>query len=281
MEQVVFPVRIPFKLPINEQKSVDRFVYVYLVMGDMICLVDTGAAGSHQGVVDALAARGKTVADIDWVVNTHEHPDHIGGNAFFQKAAEPRFACHSAAVRWIEDLDTQYKERPIHAFYTVAGKEAVRMTDLLEDGDIIDLGNGVTLEVIWTPGHSPGSITLFCPKEGTLVTADIVPPTGGLPLYMDAHQVRASLRRLAALPDVKRLYTSHSDKPYEGQEVKARIQEGFDYLDRMDELVPQVVRSLPVDAAPEDIAREALIRLGFDPPPMLPIVVTSIMAHAP
>lgn len=281
MEQVVFPVRIPFKLPINDQKSVDRFVYVYLVMGDMICLLDTGAAGSHQGVVDALAARGKTVADIDWVVNTHEHPDHIGGNAFFQKAAEPRFACHSAAVRWIEDLDTQYKERPIHAFYTVAGKETVRMTDLLEDGDIIDLGNGVTLEVIWTPGHSPGSIALFCPKEGTLVTADIVPPTGGLPLYADALQVRASLRRLAALSDVKRLYTSHSDKPYEGKEVKARIQAGFDYLDRMDELVPQVVRSLPADAAPEDIAREVLIRLGFDPPPMLPIVVTSIMAHAP
>jgi glyoxylase-like metal-dependent hydrolase (beta-lactamase superfamily II) len=250
-------------------------------MGDQVCLVDTGAAGSHQGVVDTLAAQGKTVADIDWVVNTHAHPDHIGGNAFFQKAAEPRFACHSAAVRWIENLDAQYKERPIHAFYTIAGKEPVRITDPLEDGDVVDLGAGTTLEVIWTPGHSPGSIALFCPQEGVLITADTVPPTGGLPIYVDAHAVRGSLRRLAALSGVKKLYTSHSDEPYEGKEIGARIQEGYDYLDRMDELVSRVVRDLPANASPEDIARETLTRLGFDPPPVLPIVVTSIMAHVP
>ena len=281
MKQVVHPVRLPFKLPINEQRSVDRFVYVYLVMGDTICLVDTGAAGSHQGVVEALATHGKSVADIDWVINTHEHPDHIGGNAFFQKTAKPRFACHSAAVRWIEDLDAQYKERPIHAFYTIAGKEAVRITDPLEDGDILDLGGGVTLEVLHTPGHSAGSLALFCPLEGVLITADTVPPTGGLPLYEDAQAVRGSLERMVALSGVKKLYTSHSDEPFEGQEILSRIQKGFDYLDRMDDLVPQVVRDLPAGAAPEDIARETLTRLGFDPPPVLPIVVTSIMTHAP
>ena len=123
MKQLVHPVRLPFKLPINEQESVDRFVYAYLVIGKEICLVDTGAAGSHQSVVDALADMGKSVEELDWVVNTHEHPDHIGGNAFFQQAAQPRFACHYAAIRWIEDLDAQYNQRPIHAFYTIAGKE--------------------------------------------------------------------------------------------------------------------------------------------------------------
>jgi hydroxyacylglutathione hydrolase len=281
MKQVVHPVRVPFKLPINEQRSVDRFVYAYLVIGEQVCLLDTGAAGCQQGVVDALAALGKSVKDIDWVVNTHEHPDHIGGNAFFQEAAQPRFACHTAAVRWIENLDLQFQERPIHAFYTVAGDKPIRITDLLEDGGSIDLGGGVTLEVIWTPGHSPGSIALFCPQEGVLITADTVPPTGGLPLYADADQVRASLRRLAGISGIKKLYTSHSDDPFEGQAIEARIQEGLDYLDRMDVLVPQVVRDLPAGASPEEIARETLIRLGFDPPPALPIVVTSIMAHVP
>lgn len=281
MKQVVHPIRLPFKLPIDEQRTVDRFVYAYLVMGERVCLVDTGAAGSHQRVIYLLAANGKTAADIDWVVNTHEHPDHIGDNRFFQEAAEPRFACHTAAVRWIEDLDAQYEERPIHAFYTIAGKEPVRITDPLEDGDVIDLGGGVTLEVIYTPGHSAGSVALFCPQEGALITADTVPPTGGLPIYEDALQLRASLRRLDGIPGVKRLYTSHTDEPFEGEEIEARIQEGFDYLDRMDNLVPQVVRELGADASPKEIARETLTRLGFDPPPVLPIVVTSIMAHAP
>ncbi len=279
MKQLVHPVRLPFKLPINEHRSVDRFVYAYLVIGEQVCLVDTGAAGCHQGVIDALAALDKSVEDIDWIVNTHEHPDHIGGNAFFQEAAQPRFACHTMAVRWIENLDLQFQERPIHAFYTVAGENPVRITDLLDDGESIDLGGGVTLEVLWTPGHSPGSIALLCPEEGVLMTADTIPPTGGLPLYADADQVRASLRRLASIPGVKKLYTSHSDDPFEGKAIEARIKEGLAYLDRMDTLVPEVVRDLPTNASPEDIARETLTRLGFDPPPALPIVVTSIMTH--
>ncbi|MFN2240661.1 MAG: MBL fold metallo-hydrolase [Anaerolineae bacterium] len=280
MKQFVFPVRLPFKLPISDKRSVDRFVYAYLVLGEQLCLVDTGAAGYHQGVIDALAALDKSVEEIDWVVNTHEHPDHIGGNAFFQEAARPRFACHSAAVRWIEDLDLQFQERPIHAFYTVAGDTPVRITDRLEDGDTIDLGGGVTLEVILTPGHSPGSIALFCPQEGALITADTLPPTGGLPLYADAGQVRASLRRMAGIPGVKKLYTSHQDDPFEGEAAQERIQAGLDYLERMDALVPQVVQDLPAGASPEEIAAETLSRLGFDPPPVLPIVVTSIMTHA-
>jgi hydroxyacylglutathione hydrolase len=279
MKQLVHPVRLPFKLPISDERSVDRFVYVYLVVGEQLCLVDTGAAGYHQGVIDALAGLGKSVEEIDWVVNTHEHPDHVGGNAFFQDAAQPRFACHSAAVRWIEDLDLQFKERPIHAFHTVAGDKPVRITDQLEDGDMLDLGGGVTLEVIWTPGHSPGSIALFCPQEGVLITADTLPPTGGLPLYADADQVRDSLRRLADIPGIRKLYTSHTDDPFEGEATKARIQEGLDYLDRLDVLVPQVVRDLPASASPQEIARETLSRLGFDPPPALPIVVTSVMTH--
>jgi len=279
MKQLVHPVRLPFKLPISEHRSVDRFVYAYLVIGKQICLVDTGAAGSQQGVVDALAGLGRSVEEIDWVINTHEHPDHVGGNAFFQEAAQPRFACHSAAVRWIENLDIQFRERPIHAFYTVAGDKPVHITDPLEDGDAIDLGGGVTLEVIWTPGHSPGSIALYCPQEGVLMTADTLPPTGGLPLYADVDQVRASLRRLAGIQDVKKLYTSHSEDPFEGAAVEARIHEGLDYLDRMDVLVPQVVNDLPPGAGPQEIAAETLSRLGFDPPPALPIVVTSIMSH--
>jgi hydroxyacylglutathione hydrolase len=281
MKQVIYPVRLPFVLPINEQKSVQRFVYAYLVLGERVCLVDTGAAGNQKGVVDRLTALGKTPSDIDLIVNTHEHPDHIGGNTFFREVARPRFACHAEAVRWIENLDLQYAERPIYSFFSVAGKETVRITNELQDGDVIDLGAGVTLQVVFTPGHSPGSIALFCPKEGTLITADTIPPTGGLPLYVDVGQLRTSLRRLALLPGVTRMYTSHSDEPYEGDGVGAALQAGLDYLDRMDKIVAEVVHALPAGAAPEQIAHEALVRLGLEPPPLLPIVVTSIMAHVP
>jgi hypothetical protein len=77
------------------------------------------------------------------------------------------------------------------------------------------------------------------------------------------------------------MYTSHSDEPYEGDGVGTALQAGLDYLDRMDKIVAEGVRTLPAGAAPEQIAHEALVRLGLEPPPVLPIVVTSIMAHVP
>jgi glyoxylase-like metal-dependent hydrolase (beta-lactamase superfamily II) len=279
MKQIIYPVRLSFVLPVNEHKSVERFVYAYLALGERVCMIDTGPAGAQQAILDKLAALGRSAADIEWVIDTHEHPDHIGGNTFFQEIARPKFACHVEAVRWIENLELQHQERPIYSFFSIAGKETIRITHKLQDGDVIDLGDGVTLEVVYTPGHSPGSIALFCPQEGTLISADTIPPTGGLPLYTDVDQIRASLRRLGALPGVTRLYTSHSDVPYEGEAVGAILRAGMDYLERMDRIVGQLLRDLPGDASREQIAREALLRLGLDPPPMLPIVVTSVMSH--
>jgi hydroxyacylglutathione hydrolase len=83
MTHLILPVRLSFILPLNAEKSVDRFVHAYIIVGEQIGIVDTGAAGYQQGLVDALAALGKSPADVVWIVNTHEHPDHIGGNGFF------------------------------------------------------------------------------------------------------------------------------------------------------------------------------------------------------
>lgn len=277
MTSRILPVRLPFVLPLSATKSVDRFVFAYIVLGKQIGIVDTGAAGYQQGLVDALAALGKIPSDVAWVVNTHEHPDHIGGNDFFRTQGKPQFACHAQAVRWIENLDVQYRERPIYGFEQLAGK-AIRVTRVLQDGDEIDLGE-VTLRVVHTPGHSPGSICLYCPTEGVLITADAIPPVGGLPLYSDLTATRQSLQRLLTLPNVRTLYCSHSEKPFTGDAIPATIQAGLDYLARVDTAVKQVVSELPTDAKPEEITRETLLRLGLEPPPVMPITVQTILSH--
>jgi hydroxyacylglutathione hydrolase len=273
----IFPVRLSFVLPLNAEKSVDRFVHAYIIVGEQIAIVDTGAAGYQQGLVDALAALGKTPADVAWIVNTHEHPDHIGGNGFFAERGQPRFACHVAATRWIEDLDAQSRERPIYGFDKLAGK-AIRVARQLQDGDEIDFG-GVTLQVIHTPGHSPGSISLFCPQEGALITADAIQPVGGLPLYADLQQSRASMRRLLSLRGVNTLYCAHAEQPFVGDEIPATIQSGLDYLDRVDAAVKDAVVRLPANAAPAEITRETLLRIGLTPPPVMPITIQSVMSH--
>lgn len=251
----------------------------YLVLGNHICLVDTGPAGGEQKIVDALSAIDKSLADISLVVNTHEHPDHIGGNTFFYEATHPTFACHTKAVRWIETLDVQSKDRPIFAFHTLAGQHGVRIQRKLHDGDVIDLGDETSLEVIFCPGHSPGSISLFCPVERALIVGDVVQPVDGLPLYIDLTQTRESLRRLMELSDVEKMYIAWVEKPYTRSEIKEVLLASLDYLDQVDTITKKVVGDLSPDSTPEEITREVLIRLNLDPPPVMAMTVASIMAH--
>ena len=277
MSAHIIPVRLSFMLPLGPAKSVERFVHAYVIVGERIGIVDTGAAGYQQGLVDALAALSKSPADVTWVVNTHEHPDHIGGNGFFAERGTPSFACHTRAARWIEDLDLQFQERPIYDFFRLAGK-SIHVDRRLEDGDEIDLG-GVTLRAIHTPGHSPGSISLYCPQDGALITADAIQPVGGLPLYANLEESRTSMRRLLELPGVQTLYCAHSSKPFTGAEVPAAIRSGLDYLDRVDAAVKAAVHRLPGNAGTEEITRETLLLLGMTPPPVLPITMQTIKAH--
>ncbi len=279
MNTRIHPVRIPFKLPVNEEKKVDRVVFSYLVLGEQVCLIDTGPAGGEQKIVDTLRALGKSLTDISLVINTHEHPDHIGGNTFFKEAANPAFACHAEAVRWIESLDVQFEERPIYAFHSLAGQQGVHIQQKLHDGDVIDLGDEMNLQVIFCPGHSPGSISLFCPEEGTLIIGDAVQPVDGLPLYMDLARTRESLRRLMGLSGVEKMYMAWVEKPYTGSEIQKVLMASLDYLDQVDGITKDVVCDLGGDAPPEEITREVLIRLNLDPPPVMAMTVASIMAH--
>lgn len=277
MTAKIYPVGLPFQLPINAEKSVERLVHAYIIIGEQLALVDTGVAASHQAIVEALAEIGKSPAEVDWIVNTHAHPDHAGGNLIFHEKYSPKFACHPKAARWVENMKLQAEERPIFGFDAlVAGSVPVARN--LEDGDELDLG-GTILQAIFTPGHSPGMISLFSPEVGTLLIGDTIPPINGLPLYIDLEQSRQSLRRLLALRDVKAMYHSHLAEPYTGSGIARALQAGLDYLDQMDEIVAATVNDLPAEVTPEEITRESLLRLGFDPPPVMPLTIATIKAH--
>ncbi len=280
MTSKIHPVRISFQLPVNENKKVDRVVYSYIVTGETLCLVDTGTVGNEHFIATALSEMGLSVKDIKLVINTHEHPDHVGGNTYFKETTQARFACHAEAARWIESLEIQFNERPVHGFYSLAG-QSVQVHRKLQDGDEIDLGGGTSLRVIFTPGHSPGSICLYCPQDGSLIAGDVIQPVDGLPLYNDLVQTRNSLKRLMDLSDVKKMYLAWVEKPYVGNEIQEALTTSLNYLDRVDEEVKHVVGELPPDAKPEDITRGVLSRLGLEPPPVMPMTVESIMTHLP
>lgn len=179
--------------------------HVYLIKGDTKnVLVDTGVAGKFPVLESRLAELGLRVTDIDLIILTHEHYDHIGATAFFHRTAV--VAAHRLAANKLELQDEfvtfrKYKDQPSKPFWV----------DIwLEDGSMIDLGS-YELEVIHTPGHTSGCICLYEPRAGLLFTGDTVFAGGTLSEIAVGGNVSDyvnSVRRLNNLK-VKQLYPGH------------------------------------------------------------------------
>lgn len=123
------------------------FVSAYIVdRGDGLVVVDTGVGGSAPAIQAVIEEYGMSWADVGYVIATHDHPDHVGSfNAVLALATD--------ADVFAGSLDA-------------AGIGSDRPMTALSDGDIV---NGI--EVIATPGHTKGHISLLDPDVG-LFTGD-------------------------------------------------------------------------------------------------------------
>ena len=178
--------------------------HVYLVKGDTKnVLIDTGFAGTFPILERRLRELGLHVRDINLIILTHEHVDHIGATAFFHRTAV--VAAHRLTANKLELQDE------FVTFLKHDQSSKPFWVDIwLEDGSMIDLGN-YELQVIHTPGHTSGCICLYEPRAGLLFTGDTVFAGGILSEIAVGGNVSDyvnSVRRLSNLK-VKQLYPGH------------------------------------------------------------------------
>jgi len=177
--------------------------HVYLVIGDDLnVLIDTGIITKFNSFNYLLTTEvGLKVEDIDLVINTHEHFDHISSNAYFH--------CPIAAHRWAA-VKIQHSDELI----TKGKKWGVDLTEMriniwLEDRNIIDLGNTM-LKVIETPGHTSGCICLLEPYKNYIFSGDTlfkgattnIYESGSISEYIDSLQILDTLK-------IESFYPSH------------------------------------------------------------------------
>jgi len=179
--------------------------HVYLIKGDTKnVLIDTGVAGKFPLLKLRLTELGLRVSDINLVILTHEHYDHIGATASFHQTAV--VAAHRLAANKVELQDEfvtlrKYRDQPSKPFWVDVW---------LEDGSIIDLGN-YELQVLHTPGHTSGCICLYELRAGLLFTGDTVFAGGTLSEIAVGGNVSDyvnSIRRLSNLK-VRQIYPGH------------------------------------------------------------------------
>ena len=130
-------------------------------------LIDTGYLGDFEETARLIEACGVELESIGFIINTHSHCDYIGGNLRIRELSGCGIAIHRKDKELIEARDDW---ATWYSFYDQEA-EFFPVDTALEDGDLIYLDN-LELEVIHTPGHARGGISLYCPKERFLISSD-------------------------------------------------------------------------------------------------------------
>jgi len=150
------------------------------------------------------------------VINTHGHVDHVVGN----NAVKRRFGIPVAAHPDTKTDFVQAKRQAVWLGMQPVGEISLPDAEL-EDDQQVKVGNGL-LEVICTPGHARGSVSLYAPVEGWVFTGDALfcrsvgrtDLPGG-----DFDELRESIRsRLFTLPDDTEVFCGHGESTTIGEE---------------------------------------------------------------
>jgi len=211
--------------------------HCYLIHGqERSLLIDTGL-----GICN-IDAQVRNLTDKPVTASaTHIHWDHIGGHKYY-----PDFYAHSAELNWLSGefpltMDT-IREMVVDRCdlpdgYDVNNYEFFQGTPtrVLHDGDIIDIGDR-TIEVLHTPGHSPGHLCFWEKERGYLFTGDLV-YKDTLFAYFPSTDPAAylnSLEKIATLP-VKQLFPAHHSLDIH-REIITRMRDAFRQLDAVGKL---------------------------------------------
>ena len=275
--ETIHALKHHFQIPVSPEMKVDRFVYSYIVFGkEGVYLVDSGVMASEKVIDDYIVSHGRSAADIKSLFLTHSHPDHVGSVKPIKEKSGCRLFAHAGEKDWIEDVQKQYAERPVPGFNTLVAGSA-RVDGLVADGDSIELEKNIALKVIYTPGHSNGSISLFFEREGLLISGDCVLLPGMLPIYDNVAKGAASVRKLKGLSPVNVLLSAW-DEPREGIAVREKMDQSIGYLEK----IHRTIQSIP-DARTlqrEELCRRVVDILKLPADAVNPLVIRSLYLNA-
>lgn len=149
-------------------KGEDTGSHSYLIRGDYKnILIDSGLDKNFFKLQRSLTKLGLKVRDVDIVINTHEHFDHIGANRYFHDFALIAAHRYAAIKMTVKDLCvTMYQSGDMN-------EPAPKVHLWLDDRSRFDLGN-YSLEVLHTPGHTSGSICIYELTQKILFAGDTV-----------------------------------------------------------------------------------------------------------
>lgn len=232
---------------------------VYLVKGKgKVVFIDSGIQPLHGALMQTLAEAGFSHADLAYVLNTHSHHDHIGGNGQLLKATGCKIIAPRTYRHWHSDFERHYQEfaRSFPGIFEDTAELRSEVMDILDEphpvheaateGMLIDLGAGTVLEGISFSGHMMEEFGWLDRHSATLILGDVI-------TLMDAPFIhghvtvsgyRESLDKLARQVKergVKQVLMAHFP-PMDRQQFDMLLQQAHDYLLKLEKYVFEAVR---------------------------------------
>jgi glyoxylase-like metal-dependent hydrolase (beta-lactamase superfamily II) len=159
---------------------VGDYVNGFIIRDDdgQVTLVDMGIKSSGPKVLAAVSAIGSGPSDVTRLLLTHAHPDHAGGAAHVAEATGRDLGIHEDDAPYAEAGHTAQRDqsfllaRVMTRLFGANTFPAVTVGERLTDGQVLDVAGG--LEVVHTPGHSPGHAAYLHQPSGVLITGDSI-----------------------------------------------------------------------------------------------------------
>lgn len=261
---------------------------IILIRGEKNILIDSSHLEPEKYLIPALAALGMNPSDIDWLLNTHVHGDHIGGH----HALVTRYGLKTATLESVADslrdpvkVAVRVRTRfPANSPAPQSYLKGVEPDLLLDEGELLE----GRFYAIRTPGHDDDCLTWVDTLTGTGITGDSLQgngtPTQGVAFYRDLGAYLSSMARLSSL-GLKNLVCAHD---YDGigsvikgeDAVDAAIRYSLDRVNLYDESIRTYVsEGVPVEDEPVSLALRLIGEQGCGMPSSLFLALHTVSEH--
>ena len=204
---------IRIKLPLSN---------AYLVKDKKYILVDTGAPNQTDRILSALHQAGVNPKELTLILHTHGHFDHAGSTAELKRRLHVPVAVHTKdAFMLQEGRNGEIKPRNLEARMIMAFVPKFFETsqpDILIEEEILLTDFGVDAQVLFTPGHTQGSLSILCGNHEAIIGDVLMGGWAGGALFGsrpnyhyyidDIGQIHASLKKILGFKP-ERLHLGH------------------------------------------------------------------------
>lgn len=195
----------------------------YIIRGEKAILIDPGHLRYVPQLFDQMERDGIHPDEIDLLIVTHSHPDHFEGlEAFIEKPTKITMSLD----------EERYLQGNGRLLFEMMGQTIpkYRIDFFLKEGELRI--KEVELLIYQTPGHSPGSISIYWPQKKTIFTGDLI-FYGGVGrtdfIEGDSNLLVKSIERISRL-DIELLLAGHGEMVGGRETGRETVLENFEYI---------------------------------------------------